>query len=149
MIAIALADPDSDAARICLAAYFAELDRIFDGGFDPGPGPHGAGFRTPDGAFLIAARAGQPVGCVGLTPALGAHEVKRLWVAPEVRGMGLARRLMEAAETGARQMGASRLVLDTNAALTGAVALYLRLGWQAIPRYNDNPYAHHWFGKAL
>jgi hypothetical protein len=40
-------------------------------------------------------------------------------------------------------------VLDTNEVLTEAVAMYERNGYVAIERYNDNPYAHHWFAKRL
>jgi ribosomal protein S18 acetylase RimI-like enzyme len=75
--------------------------------------------------------------------------VKRLWIAPEARGQGLARRLMQRVEAAARGAGLTRLVLDTNATLTEAMALYRRLGWQEIARYNDNPYAQAWFAKDL
>jgi GNAT superfamily N-acetyltransferase len=140
---ITLTDPDHPDALACLAAYFAELDATFPGGFDPGPPPHTAGLA----AFLVAAPR---EGCVALAPHIpGTLEVKRLWVAPQARGQGLATALMAAAEDTARSLGASALVLDTNAALPGAVALYHRLGWTPIPRYNANPYAHHWFGRRL
>lgn len=149
-IAVAPVDPDGAAARHCLAAYFAELDARFVGGFDPGPGPHTAGFATPHGVFLLALRDGLPIGCVGLTGDGGPQaEVKRLWVAPSARGLGLATRLMAAIEDEARVRGVTRLVLDTNRALTEARAFYRREGWTEIARYNDNPYAHHWFAKAL
>ncbi|HMO07555.1 MAG TPA: GNAT family N-acetyltransferase [Paracoccaceae bacterium] len=142
------ADPDSPAAAACLAAYFTELAARFPEGFDPGPGPHGAAFRPPAGAFLLAEGR---LGCVGLSegPDGSTLEVKRLWVAPVARGTGLARRLMGAAEDAARATGAARLVLDTHPSLAEAIAFYTREGWQPIPRYNDNPYAGHWFAKAL
>jgi len=41
------------------------------------------------------------------------------------------------------------LRLDTNSALNEAQALYRKLGFAAIERFNDNPYAHHWFAKRL
>ncbi|MFN3971433.1 MAG: GNAT family N-acetyltransferase [Gemmobacter sp.] len=147
--AITPADPDSAAAAVCLAAYFAELARRFPEGFDPGPGPHGTAFRSPHGVFLIA--GDPPMGCVGLCPGPDAatREVKRLWVAPAARGTGLALRLMRAVEDAARAMGARRLVLDTHPALSEAIAFYARSGWHPVPRYNDNPYAGHWFAKDL
>lgn len=149
-IDIAPADAEDAAAGHCLAAYFAELDARFDGGFDPGPGPHTAGFVVPHGVFLLATRDGHPVGCVGLTGGSGAvAEVKRLWVEPSARGIGLATRLMAAVEAEARARGVTRLVLDTNRALTEARAFYRREGWTEIARYNDNPYADHWFAKVL
>ncbi|QYK42952.1 MAG: GNAT family N-acetyltransferase [Paracoccaceae bacterium] len=147
--AITPADPDGPAADTCLAAYFAELAARFPEGFDPGPGPHGAAFHPPHGAFLIA--GDPPRGCVGLAPGPdpATREVKRLWVAADARGTGLARRLMQAAEDAARAMGATRLVLDTHPTLAEAIAFYRREGWLPVARYNDNPYAGHWFAKAI
>ena len=149
MIEFALADPALPAAQAALAAYFAELDRRFPGGFDAGPAADPAHFRPPQGAFLLALGA-EPLGCVALTrdgPASG--EVKRLWVAPTARGMGLGSRLMAGIETHARALGLTRLRLDTNATLAEAIAMYRRLGWLDTPRYNDNPYAQCWFAKTL
>ena len=149
MTDIALTDPTSPAPLAALAAYFAELDRRFPGGFDPGAPADPALYRAPNGAFLLA-MSEAPLGCVALTrdgPQRG--EVKRLWVAPPARGQGLARRLREGIEGCARTLHLHELRLDTNGTLTEAVALYTALGWTAIPRYNDNPYAHHWFAKSL
>lgn len=149
MSGITLTDPTSPAAQAALAAYFAELNRRFPGGFDPGPPADPMLYRPPQGAFLLAMGA-EPLGCVAITrdgPARA--EVKRLWVTPAARGQSLARRLMDAVEDAARTMGLRHLRLDTNSTLTEAVALYTRLGWAPIPRYNDNPYAHHWFRKSL
>jgi GNAT superfamily N-acetyltransferase len=146
MTAILPADPASSAAQAALAAYFAELDGRFPGGFDPGPPADPALYRPPRGVFLMAGA----LGCVALTrdrPESG--EVKRLWVAPAARGQGLARRLMAAVEDHARGMGLRRLRLDTNATLTEAVAFYTREGWEPIARYNDNPYAQAWFARVL
>jgi GNAT superfamily N-acetyltransferase len=146
-VTIAPTDPASPAARACLAAYFAELDRRFPGGFDPGPPADPADHRPPRGLFLTAQAGNRTLACVALSFAQA--EVKRLWVAPEARGMGLAARLMQAVEDAARTRGLTRLVLDTNATLTEAMTLYRRLGWTGIPRYNDNPYAQAWFAKDL
>ena len=44
---------------------------------------------------------------------------------------------------------AQRVVLDTNETLDEAIAMYERAGYARIDRYNDNPYAHHWFGKSV
>ena len=151
-IRIAPEDPGSDAARHCLMSFFAELDARFEGGFDPGPGPHGTVFQTPGGGFLVARRGDEVLGCVGLVPVAGVPgtaEVKRLWVAKAARGTGLGTRLMAAIEALAREGGFTRLILDTNGVLVEAVAFYRRAGWTAIPRYNDNPYAQHWFARDL
>ncbi len=151
-IAIDRHDPEAPAARACLAAYYAELAQRFETGFDPAHSldPAAADMRPPRGAFLIAQADGLALGCVGLKGQGGTTaEVKRLWVAPEARGQGLARRLLAAAEEAARGLGIDRLRLDTNRTLTEAIALYRRAGWSEIPAFNAEPYAHHWFEKRL
>jgi GNAT superfamily N-acetyltransferase len=145
-------DPGSADARWCRDRYFEELAARFDGGFDPGRGG-AAGDRDmapPSGLFLVARRAADPVGCAGLKLHPGNWaEIKRMWVAPSARGSGLARRLLRALEAHARKAGATKVRLDTNGALKEAQALYRREGFAEIPRFNDNPYAHHWFEKVL
>lgn len=137
-------------AQACLAAYYGELGRRFGLAFTPGPDTDPGAMAPPRGLFLIAERAHTPLGCVGLRDdAPGIGEVKRLWVAPEARGMGLARRLMDRVEAEARAMGLHLLRLDTSRHLPEAVTLYRRTGWTEIARYNQNPHAHHWFEKPL
>ncbi|MCB2133910.1 MAG: GNAT family N-acetyltransferase, partial [Rhodobacteraceae bacterium] len=76
-------------------------------------------------------------------------EVKRVWVSPSTRGMGLATRLMARIETAARDLGMTLLRLDTNSALPEAVAMYRKAGWTEIPRFNDDPYPDVFFEKGL
>jgi len=76
-------------------------------------------------------------------------EIKRVWTAPSARGIGVARQVLSTLETAARQMGLRTLRLDTNRALTEAHALYRKEGFREIARFNDNPYADHWFEKRL
>ena len=76
-------------------------------------------------------------------------EIKRMWVTPARCGLGIAPRLLAALEDQALALGCPTVRLDTNGALTEAIALYQRNGYRAIPRYNDNPYAQHWFEKRL
>ena len=140
---------DSADAHACLNAYFDELDRRFEGGFQRGSG--GADdLPLPPGCFLVARLNGRPVGC-GMLKALdtGTGEIKRMWVAPEARGLGLSRRLLGELESRATTAGMTRIVLDTNRVLSEAQALYLKAGYRYIERYNDNPYAHLWFEKRL
>ncbi len=151
-IAISEAHPAGPDARACLAAYYAELAARFDAGFGPppGPDPDATLMRAPHGAFLLADADGLTAGCVALKRETNRlAEVKRLWIAPAARGLGLATRLMAAAEARARAMGIAALRLDTNRNLPEAVALYRAQGWTEIPCYNDNPYANHWFEKHL
>ena len=145
-------DPDSADARWCVARYFAELAARFEAGFDPGQGGAAADrdMAPPTGLFLVARREGAPVGCGGLKFQDGnVAEVKRMWVAPGARGLGLARRMLRELEAHAKGAGARTLRLDTNGVLKEAQALYRSEGFAEIPRYNDNPYAQHWFEKDL
>ena len=92
----------------------------------------------------------RPVGCAALklhgdAPA----EVKRMWVDPTVRGVGLGRRLLVAVEEEARTEGVTVLHLETNASLTEAIALYRSAGYVEVPPFNGEPYADHWFEKVL
>lgn len=144
-------DPQAAEAQFCLSAYYAELGRRFARGFDVtlSRDPEVAAMLPPRGAFLIAEGAEGPLGCVGLKGGVGYAEIKRLWVSPDARGMGLARRLMAAAEDEARALGIGLLRLDTNSLLPEAVALYRATGWDEIARFNDDPYPDRFFEKRL
>ncbi len=72
-----------------------------------------------------------------------------MWVHPDWRGAGLGGRMLRALEQAAVDQGRAVVRLDTNSVLTDAVSMYRRAGYTEIPRYNDNPYAHHWFEKEL
>ena len=104
----------------------------------------------PRGAFLVAMSDELPIGCVGLKGSGGdTAEVKRLWIAPSARGLGLSKRLMEATEAAARELKIKVLRLDTNRALPEAIALYRTSGWTEIDRFNDDPYPDYFFEKVL
>ncbi len=145
-------DPDTPEALTCLAAYYQLLiDTIPDLPADklPLPLPDAAAYRPPQGVFLLALSDGMPIGCVSLRPLEGAEaEVKRLWVHPDARGQGLARRLMTALEARARALGYQRLKLDSNSALTEAITLYRRMGWTDCASYTGFP-ADVWMEKAM
>ena len=145
-------DPQSRDAIYCLEEYYAELGRRFDTGFDVNlsADPEATDMMPPRGSFLVATSDGLPLGCVGLKGTdKGYAEIKRLWVSPASRGLGLARRLMDAAEDKARSLGITTLRLDTNAALPEAIRLYETTGWHQIERFNDDPYPTHFFEKHL
>jgi GNAT superfamily N-acetyltransferase/DNA-binding MarR family transcriptional regulator len=151
-VEIAPADPGSAAARACAARYYAELAARFEGGFDAARAlqPVDDELRPPRGVLLLATADGEALGCVGVRlPEPGIAEIKRLWVAEGSRGLGLAGRLMDAAEAKARAFGAAAARLDTNRVLTEAIALYRARGYADVPSFNAEPYAHHWFAKAL
>jgi len=96
------------------------------------------GKYAPPGDLLIASVNGEAVGCVALR-ALGPAtlEMKRLYVRSAVRGMGIGKRLVEAAIDSARQHGYKELRLDTLATMAAAQAVYRSLGFVEIPAYGD------------
>jgi DNA-binding MarR family transcriptional regulator/GNAT superfamily N-acetyltransferase len=145
-------DPASDQAQQCLRAYFAELDRRFDVGFDPARGlpAEPDQMRPPAGLFVVARVRDEPVGCGGLKFRDGEPAyLKRMWVSPAVRGIGLGRRLLSDLEARAAAHGCTAVQLETNRTLTEAIALYRSVGYIETEPFNDEPYAHHWFVKPL
>ncbi|HEY1930685.1 MAG TPA: helix-turn-helix domain-containing GNAT family N-acetyltransferase [Acetobacteraceae bacterium] len=144
--------PDSEDACWCLGEYFRELAQRFESGFDPDDGGAAADveMRPPGGCFVVARLDGEPIGCGGMKRLdATTGEIKRVWTAPAARGQGVARRMLRCLETLAREAGVTTLCLDTNRSLTEAQAMYRQDGYHEIGRYNDNPYAHHWFEKRL
>jgi DNA-binding MarR family transcriptional regulator/GNAT superfamily N-acetyltransferase len=144
--------PDSADARSCLSEYFRELHARFEGGFhhEKEGLADAAEMSLPTGVFVLARLDGDAVGCGGLKRVDEATgEIKRVWTAPKARGMGIARRMVRALEAAARDYGLKTLRLDTNRALKEAHALYRKEGFREIARFNDNPYADHWFEKRL
>jgi DNA-binding MarR family transcriptional regulator/GNAT superfamily N-acetyltransferase len=152
MVIVRPADPRHPDARSCLRAYFGELARRFDTGFDPELSNPAADAETspPAGFFLVASLRGEPVGCGavkfhGTEPA----EIKRMWVSEGVRGLGLGRRMLAELESRARAHGARAARLETNRSLAEAIALYRKSGYREVAAFNAEPYAHHWFEKEL
>ena len=145
-------DPASPEARWCVGQYFEELDRRFESGFDPAASlaAEDADLTPPRGAFLVASVDGEPIGCgavKSIAPAIGS--LKRMWVASAVRGLGIGRRMLEALEGQARELGLTTLRLETNQTLEEAIHLYRSAGFRQVAPFNADPYAHHWFEKRL
>jgi DNA-binding MarR family transcriptional regulator/GNAT superfamily N-acetyltransferase len=145
-------DPRDPAARACIQAYYTELGERFDTGFDPDHSLSATDdeLTPPAGLLLVATLHDEPVGCGALKlhgrrPA----ELKRMWVAPSVRGLGVGRRVLAELESHARRLGARTVRLETNENLTEAIALYRSSGYREVPAFNDEQYAHHWFEKRL
>jgi GNAT superfamily N-acetyltransferase len=136
-----------------VAAYIAEIAETFPGGFDPDASVSADPdeLTPPHGTFLVVRDDdGTAVGCGGVKLLdRDTAEVKRMWLHPSTRGHGMGRRLLDALEAAARELGARRGVLDTNGDLVAALALYRSTGWVEVAPYNDNRYATHWFAKNL
>jgi GNAT superfamily N-acetyltransferase len=100
-------------------------------------------YAPPEGELLLARDlSGAALGCVGLRPLKdGACEMKRLYVTPEGRGLGLGRALAEAVIGRARDIGYGEMRLDTLPRLAAAIALYEDMGFARIPAYYDTPIA--------
>jgi GNAT superfamily N-acetyltransferase len=129
------------SAHFCIGGIDAELANLKEK------------YRAP-GVLLLGEVDGQAAGCVAVRemkvsgPMAAVHaaeggglalELKRLWVRPEARGVGLGARLMEAALRHCREADAVAAYLDTvPAAMPGAVRMYEAMGFKAVERYNDN-----------
>ncbi|MGQ4386393.1 bifunctional helix-turn-helix transcriptional regulator/GNAT family N-acetyltransferase [Streptomyces sp. SAS_270] len=149
-ITVEVVDGSSADARHCLAAYAADIDERFPEGFDPAALVRPHEVSAAAGAFLVAYEEGRPVGCGalrGLEPGVG--EIRHVWVHPDARRLGLARRILDGLEREAVSRGHGVVRLDTHAVLAEAQAMYRACGYTEIPRYDDNAYAAYWFEKRL
>ncbi|WP_405161783.1 GNAT family N-acetyltransferase [Nocardia sp. NBC_01499] len=132
---------DSPDARKLIAAIQQDLVARYG---EPDASPTDpAEFEPPRGTFLIGYLDGVPVACAGWRahdsdePHFrdGDAELKRMYVAVEVRGRGLARQLLAAVEQSAAAAGRRRMVLETGAMQPEAIALYVSAGYLAIPGF--------------
>jgi DNA-binding MarR family transcriptional regulator/GNAT superfamily N-acetyltransferase len=152
MVRIDVVDPRHPHARHCIGSYFAELAQRFDGGFDPARSISAGDeeLTPPAGLLLVATVHAEPVGCGALIfRPDAAAEVKRMWISPTVRGLGLGRRLLTELEARAAAHGVRTLRLETNGTLTEAIGLYHSAGYREVDAFSDEPYAQHWFEKTL
>ncbi|MEP6830615.1 MAG: GNAT family N-acetyltransferase [Rhizomicrobium sp.] len=98
-------------------------------------------YAPPKGELLLARSSdGAPLGCVGLRPLENKRcEMKRLYVTPQGRGLGLGKALAERIVEEARRSGYREMRLDTLPSLTAAIALYDSMGFARIAAYYDTP----------
>src|SRR5207244_116736 len=95
----------------------------------------------PSGLMLVARLREKPVGCGALRHhGEGGTDIKRMWVDPTTRGLGLGRRLLRELERQAAAAGASTVRLETNRALVEAIHLYRSSGYEEVPAFNNEPY---------
>ena len=134
------------AAQRLITAAMADLSARY-GGVEGDDTPIEAmEFDPPDGAFFIAWRDGEPVGCAGWRSHAEGEEIselKRLYVDPSARGTGVAVALMTTVEESARDNGRRRMILECGAKQPEAIALYEKLGYERIPDFG------HYKGQPL
>ena len=142
----------SPAARALIAALDADILERYpnpdDNFFELAPEE----VAPEHGAFVIARANGRAIGCgaVRRIDAITA-EIKRMYVAPEARGRGVARRILARLEAEAGRIGVTRLVLETGDRQVEAIALYVAAGFERIPRFGEyvNAPLSACFGKDL
>jgi drug/metabolite transporter (DMT)-like permease/GNAT superfamily N-acetyltransferase len=138
-----------DAAAL-LQSYAGEMEERFAGREPCRVDTNAHEYVPPEGSFLVVYDDDEPIACAGIRQLPdGSGEVKRMYVAPEARGRGVGRRLLERLEDEARALGYTRLRLDTGAQLNEAQELYRSAGYIEIDDYNGNSAASHWFEKQL
>jgi GNAT superfamily N-acetyltransferase len=152
-VTIERTDLRAEVSRALINALNAELSGAY-----PEPGATHFGLSAEDvapgrGAFLVVYCGGTPVGCgaVRLTDS-ETGELKRMYVAPAVRGKGLGRQLVAALEREGRALGARRLILETGIRQAAAIGLYRGCGFTPIPLYGEyllSPETSLCFGKSL
>jgi ribosomal protein S18 acetylase RimI-like enzyme len=110
-------------------------------------------YAAPAGELLLARDIhGEPLGCVGLRPITpeSCCEMKRLYVSPQGRGLGLGRALIDAIVGEAVRIGYHEMRLDTLPAMVEALALYRKAGFMPIEPYYDTPLVGTMFlGRSL
>jgi GNAT superfamily N-acetyltransferase len=149
--------PESIGGRAILRAYLADVVGRFHGRTLSGDELDAAvsefpsdDLVPPDGLLLVAWLGDQAIGCAGLRlldDVTGT--VSRVFVTTPHRRRGVARLLMQRLEAHASQNGLRRLRLDTRHDLSEARALYAAIGFHEVTAFNNEPYAQHWFERAL
>ncbi len=134
-------DDEPITSHGALSVYYAavdELNRRYEGS-DEGSHLQVDELMPPLGLFLVARLDGHPIGGVGIRPisepALSLGEIKRLWVRPDQRRLGVGARLMAEAETRARAVGYLQLYLETGPAQPEAIELYETSGWARVKEF--------------
>ncbi len=150
MKAVSLEEPlGSRSAQELIGGFVDEIRRLYPT-WTPqsGPSAEPSDFEPPGGSFVVLYVKDEPVACGGLKRLDDdAAEIKRLFVRPNVRRLGLGRRVIDDLERIARDRGYRVVRLDTGAGQPQAVRLFEAAGYTRIGDYNGNPFASFWFEK--
>ncbi|MDG4808307.1 GNAT family N-acetyltransferase [Micromonospora sp. WMMD1120] len=126
---------DAPVAQHLIRAALADLGARYHSSGDETP-VDATEFEPPDGVFLVAYLAGEPVGCGGWrSHGEGTAELKRMYTAPAARGRGVARTVLAAVERSARDQGRKRVVLECGDKQPEAIAMYRSAGYERIPNF--------------
>jgi DNA-binding MarR family transcriptional regulator/GNAT superfamily N-acetyltransferase len=151
LVEVRVVDPLHPDAQHCLNAYFAELEERSHAQLDPATlaSAQPEEMREPQGAMLVAYLRGEAIGCGGvkLHGRNEPCELKRMWVDPDARGLGLGRRLLAELEAHAQAEGATVAHIETSDHLPEAIALYRSSGYAEVAPFNEEPFADRWFEK--
>ncbi len=133
---------DFSTAKILILEYTAWLgiDLSFQN-FDAEIATMPTTFGDPNGALFIVFYNNNPVGVAGIKR-FSSHEceVKRMFVQPSSRGLGIGEILLSNCIESAKKLNYSKIKLDTAAFMKSAIKLYANHGFIEIPAYRDNPY---------
>lgn len=98
-------------------------------------------YGAPNGCLLLVKNGEEAVGCIGVRRWQGdIAELKRMYLQPKTRGLGLGKKLLEAALENARELSYRSIRLDTLPSMKAAISLYREFGFADISPYRDNPF---------
>ncbi|WP_320669964.1 GNAT family N-acetyltransferase [Patulibacter defluvii] len=150
---------DAQPGTGLLDAFLAEIEALYGPPTGPWPSADPDELAAPGGAFLVGRIDDRAVACGGVKTIEVAveeggaprpiAEIKRMYVAPDARGRGVARALLAALEEQARAIGHDVVRLDTGPDQPDALHLYRSAGYRDVPDYNGNARATHWLEKRL
>ena len=132
---ICIESPASPAAQQLMAALDEDILSRYPG--EPTNGIEAAQFEESGGVFVMCYVDDIPAACGAFRPFEGNIEIKRMYVAPALRGRGLARTVLDFLETEAIKRGYRRAILETGRQMTEAIGLYRSRGWTEIPAFGQ------------